>query len=146
MIRVTSFARTVLVDTGFWYALWEPGDAYHNQALEREHFLSSMNVLVPWPSLYETFNTRFVKNKIAVRNFEALLRKTHVVQIPDEPYREKALTATVSMALNSSRSISLVDMVIRQILEDVYVRKHGLLTFNPGDFSDLCRRHQIEVL
>lgn len=143
---MTSFARTVLVDTGFWYALYDPTDQYYAQATSKADLLESMNVLIPWPCLYETFNTRFAKNKIAVRSFEELLRQTHVVLMQDEPYREAALEAAVSMALVGSRNISLVDMVIRQILEDVNVRKHGLLTFDPGDFSDLCRRHQIEML
>jgi len=37
-------------------------------------------------------------------------------------------------------------MIIRLILDDVNIRKHGLLTFNPGDFADICRKHQIEML
>jgi hypothetical protein len=101
-------------------------------------------VLVPWPCLYETFNTRFVKNTIAVRRFEALLRQAHVVRLPDEHYREAALEAVMTTA--ASRSMALVDMVIRLILDDTNVRKHGLLTFNYRDFSDLCRKHRIEML
>ena len=141
-----SFAKTVLADSGFWYALYDARDQYHAQAEQNDYMLQSANVLVPWPCLYETFNTRFAKNKIAVRSFEALLRQTHVVLMRDEPYREAALEAAVSMALFASRSIALVDMVIRLILDDVNVRKDGLLTFNQRDFSDLCRRHQIEML
>jgi len=141
-----SFAKTVLVNSGFWYALYDVRDQYHTRAEEKDHLLQSANVLVPWPCLYETFNTRFAKNKIAVRSFEALLRQTHVELLRDEPYREAALETAVSMALVGSRSIALVDMVLRLILDDVNVRKHGLLTFNQRDFSDLCRKHQIEIV
>ncbi len=42
--------------------------------------------------------------------------------------------------------MALVDMVIRLILDDINVRKDGLLTFNHKDFADLCRKHQIEML
>lgn len=101
-------------------------------------------MLLPWPCLYETFNTRFAKNTIAVRRFEALLRQPHVIRLPDEPYREIALEAVMTTV--TSRSMSLVDMVIRLILDDVNVRKHGLLTFNEKDSSDLCRKNRIEIL
>jgi predicted nucleic acid-binding protein len=141
-----SFAKTLLADSGFWYALYDERDQYHTEAAQKDHLLESTNVVVPWPCLYETFNTRFAKNKIAVRSFETLLRRAHVVLLTDEPYREAALEAAVSMALVGSRSIALVDMVIRLILDDINVRKHGLLTFNQRDFSDLCRKHQIEML
>jgi predicted nucleic acid-binding protein len=144
MTAASSFAKTVLTDSGFWYALYDPRDPYHAQAEEREDLLQSCNLLLPWPCLYETFNTRFAKNKDAVRGFEALLRQPHVIRLPDEPYREEALEAVIATA--ASRSMALVDMVIRLILDDINVRKHGLLTFNQKDFSDLCRKHQIEML
>jgi predicted nucleic acid-binding protein len=141
---MASFAKTVLTDTGFWYALYDAGDAYHEQAKEKGGLLETSTVLLPWPCLYETLNTRFAKNTLAVRRFEALLRQGHVIRLPDESYRELALEAV--MTTIASRSMALVDMVIRLILDDVNVRKHGLLTFNQKDFSDLCRKHQIEML
>ncbi len=144
MTQAASFAKTILTDTGFWYALYDPRDAYHSQAEKREDILQTSTLLLPWPCLYETFNTRFAKNRMAVRRFEALLRQPPVVRLPDEPYREAALEAAITSA--ASRSISLVDMVIRLILDDISVRKHGLLTFNQKDFSDLCRKHRIEML
>jgi hypothetical protein len=94
--------------------------------------------------LYETFNSRFAKNTLAVRHFEKLLRQAHVVRLSDEPYRESALE--VAIASVATRSFALVDVVIRLILDDINVRKHGLLTFNQRDFGDLCRRYQIEML
>lgn len=144
MTPVASFAKTVLTDSGFWYALYDARDPYHAQAEQREGLLQSSTLLLPWPCLYETFNTRFAKNKIAVGRFAVLIRQPHVVLLPDEPYREAALEATIASAI--SRGVALVDMVIRLILDDINVRKHGLLTFNQRDFSDLCRKHRIEML
>lgn len=141
-----SFAKTILADTGFCYAICDARDGQHQQAAEREQLLRTANLLLPWPCLYETFNTRFAKNLMAVRQFEALIRQPHVVLLTDAPYREAALESAMQMALSARRSIALVDMVIRLILEDVNVRKHGLLTFNLRDFSDVCRKHQIEIL
>ena len=142
--RMSSFAKTVLTDTGFWYAFYNARDQYHEEAERKGDLLETSTVLLPWPCLYETFNTRFAKNTIAVRHFEILLRRPHVVRLPDEPYRETALQAVMTTV--ASRSMSLVDMVIRLILDDINVRKHGLLTFNHRDFSDLCRKHRIEML
>jgi predicted nucleic acid-binding protein len=141
---MASSAKTVLTDTGFWYAFYDARDPYHLQAEGKGDLLETSTVLLPWPCLYETFNTRFAKNRIAVRRFEALLRQTHVVRLPDEPYREAALEAVMTTV--ASRSMALVDMVIRLILDDANVRKDGLLTFNQRDFSDLCRKHRIEML
>jgi predicted nucleic acid-binding protein len=141
---MAKFAKTVLTDTGFWYAFYDARDSYHTRAEAKGDLLETSNVLLPWPCLYETLNTRFAKNGIAVRRFEALLRRPHVIRVPDEPYRESALEATLTTV--AVRRMALVDMVIRLILDDVNVRKHGLLTFNPRDFSDLCRKHRIEML
>jgi predicted nucleic acid-binding protein len=141
---MASSAKTVLTDTGFWYAFYEARDQHHQQAAKKGDLLETWTVLLPWPCLYETFNTRFAKNTFAVRRFEGLLRQSHVVRLPDEPYREAALEAVMTTA--ATQSMALVDMVIRLILDDVNVRKHGLLTFNQRDFSDLCRKHRIEML
>jgi len=143
---VANFAKTVLVDTGFWYALYTRGDGYYEQAQTKQELLEHANVLIPWPSLYETLNSRFAKNAVGLRSFEALLRQAHVILLADEPYRDMALEACFRTAFSRSRPIALVDMVIRLIVEDRNVRKHGLLTFNPRDFHDVCTRHRIEML
>ncbi len=141
-----SFAKTVLADSGFWYALYDSRDPYHAAAAQKDSILTTTNILLPWPCLYETFNTRFAKNRIAVRLFEAFLRQPHVVLLKDEPYRDAALDAAFKLSIVGNRAIALVDVVLRLILEDVDVRKHGILTFNPRDFADLCRKFRIEML
>jgi len=143
---VPNFAKTLIADTGFWFALYDPRDQYHTEAQVRDYLLESANILVPWPSLYEVFNSRFAKNRLALRTFDMLLRQPHVSLIADEGYREAALEACFKMGLIGTRCIALVDMVIRLILEDTDIRKHGLLTFNLRDFSDLCWKYRIEIL
>ena len=141
---MSSFGKTVIIDTGFWYAFYNERDQYHHEAEKKADLLETSTVLIPWPCLYETFNSRFAKNALAVRHFERLLRQAHIIRLSDEPYRESALK--VAIASVATRSFALVDVVIRLILDDLNVRKHGLLTFNQRDFGDLCRKHQIEML
>ncbi len=141
---MSNYGKTVIIDTGFWYAFYNARDQYHEQAERKAGLLETSTALIPWPCLYETFNTRFAKNILAVRHFEKILRQAHVVRLSDESYREAALE--VAIASSATRSFALVDVVIRLILDDINVRKHGFLTFNLWDFGDLCRKHQIELL
>jgi len=141
---MSRFPKTVLVDTGFWYALCDDTDSYRTKAEQNADIIDTLNLLMPWPCLYETFNTRFAKNGNAVKRLEALMKQGNVIRISDEPYREDALV--IAMREAPARGIALVDMVIRLILDDIGVRKHGILTFNPRDFSDICRKRQLELL
>jgi hypothetical protein len=63
--------------------------------------------------------------------------QTHVVRLPDEPLPGSTLEALVTTV--ASRSVALVDVVIRVTLDDVNVRKHGLLTFHQRGFSDFLQ-------
>lgn len=140
------FPKSIIVDTGFWIGFYDKGDPYHHEARKSAYILEKMNVLLPWPCLYETFNTRFSKNKIALKQFEKLLKEPHVKRINDDPYREKALDAAFKTSIIQSRPISLVDMVIRFIIEDINVPKDAIITFNRKDFFDICNKHGIEIL
>jgi predicted nucleic acid-binding protein len=137
--------RTAVIDTCFWIALCVSNDQYHQQALAKEELLYSLNLIVPWPCLYETLKTRFVKNPMSVRAFERLLQRPNVELADDVKYRDAAYRETIAWALDG-RPISLVDVVIRFILNDVNIRKDCLLTFNLPDFVDVCRKRQIEIL
>jgi predicted nucleic acid-binding protein len=70
---MSSLGKTVLIDTGFWYALYNGRDQYHEEAEKKADLLETSTILIPWPCLYETFNTRFAKNILAVRQFEKIL-------------------------------------------------------------------------
>ncbi|HPO16508.1 MAG TPA: hypothetical protein PLI09_23940 [Candidatus Hydrogenedentes bacterium] len=143
---MSRFTKSIVVDTGFWFALFDPRDQYHAQAGEKENVLAQMNVLVPWPSLYETINTRFCKKPHQVVRFESLLRQPHFLRIDDTPYRDKALEITLRWSKSKKRVIALADMVIRLVLDDITIKKDALLTFNAEDFIDVCRTQKIELL
>ena len=58
---------------------------------------------------------------------------------PIDVYRSDALDLT-------KRNISLVDNIIRLMLDDRSVGAKGLITFNVGDFQDVCQKNRIDIL
>ncbi len=138
--------KTVVVDTGYWFALLDPRDGRYKEAQPKADYIDSMTVVIPWPVLYETVNTRFVKNRLSMDNFGRIVKRSNTRQIDDAPYRNYALTEAFREALEGRRSISLCNVVIRMMLLDIDLKIHALLTFNPGDFADVCRNRRIEML
>jgi len=139
--------KTVLVDTGFWFALYDGKDQYHNIASGTSFdVIDKMHVALPWPTLYETINTKFAKNSLRMAEFDKVIQSSRTTLIDDTSYRDLALQVTIHDRKQPLRALSLVDMVIRFILDDVNVRIDALLTFNPSDFVDVCTRRKIEMI
>ena len=72
--------KALLTDTGYLIALYGPGDDYHRVEKARESFRmifeQSQNVLVlTWPVLYETLNTKLSKCMDVVERIENEWRK-----------------------------------------------------------------------
>jgi len=57
---------------------------------------------------------------------------------------DECVTA-VPRGLQSYRALSLVDRILRALLEDPDVHLDGLWTFNPGDFADVCQPRNITI-
>ena len=140
-----SSPKAAMLDTCFLYALFDSRDSWHSEAAKKSDLIVSLRLAIPWPCLYETVNTRFIKEPGRVQRFEILLKRPGVTLIDDSPYRDRAYEMTVDHAIRRRRTISLTDMVIRLMLEDVNVRVGYLFTFNPGDFADVCSRRGIEI-
>ena len=81
-----------------------------------------------------------------MKNFKILLERTNFQLLDDADYKEFALESTFGFAFNSNRSLSLVDMVIRQMLADERLKIDHLISFNQGDFVDICTRRNICIL
>jgi predicted nucleic acid-binding protein len=139
-------AKTILADTGYWIALFDPRDQFHTQAKPKANYLETFSVLFPWPIIYETLGTRFVKNQLGMAGFERVLKRRNVLFANDGFYREAALERTLQESRRGASAISLCDMMIRLILQDKKLRIDGLLTFNQKDFSDVCRTTKTEIL
>lgn len=134
----------VLVDSGFWLGLCDPQDQWHGQAKRIAPTLAIHHCLLPWPTLYETLSTRFVKKSKQVDFLMAHLERAKHEKIDDAKYRDAALSQTASFA-RQGRPLSLVDGVLRHMLLDEALHIKAIATFNPRDFSDICYRRGIEL-
>lgn len=139
-------SKTLLVDSGYFFALFNPRDRYHADACEKQDWLEILSVVIPWPVLYETINTRFVRRPETVARFESLIRLPDTVLLDDAPYRLDAYENTFAQATPVHNALSLVDFVIRAILEDKNVRIDAMLTFNLRDFGGICSEQEVELL
>lgn len=139
---------SVLIDTGVWYALCDPTDGVaSDEALEFiESRVDALSVIVPWPIAYETLRTKFVRKRVALEQFEKRLKSPRVTLVDDLPYRDDAFALSIHSSLRKHRPLSMVDCVMRILLDDTNVRIRYLATFNVGDFADVCAKRQIEVL
>ena len=104
---------------------------------------AAYEILVPFPTMYELLRTKFVKNKSALTEIKQLFLSERIIRIYDDRYRDTALDLTLS---EPRRNISLVDNIIRFMLDDKDISAKGLITFNVGDFQDVCLKHNIEIL
>lgn len=136
----------LLVDSGFFFALFNPRDQHHSEACEKQEWLEIASVVVPWPILYETVNTRFTRSPDRIARFESIVhdrRRTEFVD--DSPYREDALDQVLVRGKHG-HPISLVDAVLNSILADDNIRIDAMLTFNVSDFSGVCSAKGVEIL
>jgi predicted nucleic acid-binding protein len=138
---------TILVDTGVWYAFCDPRDRVVSREVAEDLHgrVEAHSVLVPWPVAYETLSTRFVRNRLAMERFERELRSPRVEFVDDAPFRDEAIAQSFEWSLRRGRPLSLVDCVLRLLLDDVRTRIRYLATFNPRDFNDICAKRKIEL-
>ena len=136
----------VLVDSGFFFALFNPRDRYHADAIEKREWLEILSLVIPWPVLYETINTRFARRPATIARFESILRGPHIELLNDSPYRLDAYEDALTRAKTRRNAMSLVDSVICAILDDTNVRIDAMLTFNLRDFANICHSKGIELL
>jgi predicted nucleic acid-binding protein len=135
--------KTVLLDTGFWIALYDANDQHHETANSFLDLVSDESILIPWPTAYAFLNTRFTRNHWRIQGFANFVKGSSLVEwIDDAPYRKTALDKFLK---NQGKKFSLVDLVIREILSEVNIRIDYLVTFNSGDFKDVCDRRGIEI-
>ncbi len=66
--------------------------------------------------------------------------------IQDDKYRDRAFEITWTEGITHKFPKSMVDNVMRGILDDTSVRVDALLTFNIEDFNDICIKKRIEIM
>ncbi|GEM_PF-2568956 len=104
-------------------------------------------IYIIWPVYYETFNTKLVRNPVALERVKTFLRKYKPLlrNGDDVPFRESSLGAIIG----SERSVfSLVDKIISEFVLDL-AEKHPLKKFilitNDYPFYKLARQRNVEV-
>ncbi|MCA1961078.1 MAG: hypothetical protein LDL33_09790 [Desulfomonile sp.] len=141
-----SINKVALVDSGFWIALLDKRDEHYDEAQQKAEMLLDLHHVFPWPILYETLRTRFVRRPLAVRKFKFFLKRPGMTYLEDDKYRESALSATLSEGRPSGRVFNLVDNILRMIIADTTVRVDCVFTFNKRDFIDVCNRRGVEMI
>ena len=136
--------NNVVIDSCFWFALVKTSDGYHQDdaRISSKIFVPINRILVPFPSLYEVLNTTFMKEG-RLSSFNEWMRNPSIQLIQDDKYRLGALEETM---VQHGRDLSLVDNVIRNMLDDKRLDIRAIVTFNVKDFFDICMNHQIEII
>lgn len=148
--------KIICVDTGFLIALYDKNDSNHQKAIDhfKDYFENKPNsILIPWPILYETFRTKFVKNKTSLtelmNDWSKLGASNQLILCDDSDYRLiafKEYSREIEREFNQYRSLSLTDRVIRNMLREPNLNITALITFNIGDFSDVCTYVKCELI
>lgn len=139
--------KIALVDSGFWIALLHERDDHHQDALNKSETLRNLTYILPWPTLYETLSTRLVRRPDLVRQFvDSFLKRPNATLWDDSPYRDSALEKTLSHELIRKHPLSLVDNVLREMIADRNIRLNYLFTYNIRDFTDVCKRRNLELI
>jgi hypothetical protein len=91
------------VDTGIWFAMFDPRDQHRARIGEIAEYLDLCHLILPWPTLYETLRTRFVRNRNALQRFEVYLKRPRISFLDDKPYRKTAIDLCFSSGLQACR-------------------------------------------
>lgn len=137
METILKFNR-ILVDTSFFYGIFDKGDQYHSEAKEiniekLSNRLYPCSFVLAWPILYETVNTRFVKRG-HLSKLEEFLRHQRTELFDDMPYRKRIYKSTrerpQELKFRISADASLVDSILRLMIEDSSAEIRGIITFD----------------
>jgi predicted nucleic acid-binding protein len=147
--------KNICVDACFLIALYDPHDKDHVAArtlFEQLFDESRHRMIVPWPILYETVSTRLARRSESVqwlhREWTMLQRQKRLEPLFDRKLRQRALDETFGEMVRGAnyRALSLVDRVIRLMLQSSKLRLNAFITFNRGDFEDVCRARRIQLV
>jgi predicted nucleic acid-binding protein len=148
--------RNFCVDSGFLIALYDSTDQYHTpaQQLFQENFDTPYNrFALPWPIMYESLSTRLARDRRRVESVERDLKRMEmrkqIQYLDDRPFRDQAFEdflREIDKPRVHYRALSLVDRVVRLMLSDINLKIDFLITFNGGDFHDVCRRSRIVMI
>jgi predicted nucleic acid-binding protein len=123
----------IIIDTSYWISLYDPTDD-PNKTADAERISSEIEeeeIIIPFPTLYEFVNSR-LSRKEAKLEFEKLLKKPNINRLDDGKYKEKALENFFIKSKYDFTDISLVDEVLKLIIEDKKVKIDYIVSFDSG--------------
>lgn len=122
-----------LLDTGFWIALYNPAkEPKRNSDAEIiAELIENEKIIIPFPTLYEFLNSKFSRKEY-VHRFEKLISRPNFIKVYDKDYRDKALESFFINKSQTINDVSLVDEVIKAMIEDVNLKVDCLVTFDEG--------------
>ena len=133
----------ILIDSGFWFGLFDIRDECHNQANELLPYLYEYKLIIPWPVLYEVLNTRFIRRMTWIDRFYTFVTNMDIFFVDDGEYINNDLSDYYLAA--TRLKISLVDYIIRNMLNDRNLKIDFFVTGNVRDFQDICFDRDIEL-
>lgn len=138
----------ILTDANFWISLYNKKESSERKekALRIYDEIRNSKILMPWPIMFEILINKFIKQPEFALKFESDLKKLKIRYLYDKEYRKDALSLTFRSLRIDKRKISLVDMIIRYILDNEKIKKDYFVTFNEKDFFDVCKKKNIQIL
>jgi len=142
----------VCVDACFLIGLYDKDDQHHTTAIRQFEALFGKNpernqLIAPWPILYECLSSRFArdprKSALLTQRWKYLSDSAQLRFLDDSLFREKCLEEHLG---GQSRPLSLVDRVLRALIEDRPRPFEFFVTYNTGDFRDACERAGVYLL
>jgi len=134
--------KNILIDSCFWIALYYERDGNHNIAKQTWKALEDYNLILPFPTLYEFIDTRFVKRIDIKESFNKVLKNPKNFKIGDVKYKDNAI---FKLFESNYHTYSLVDLIIREMILDTNLNINGLITYNKKDFLDVCSIRNVEI-
>ena len=123
----------ILIDTGFWIALFDPKENLH-YAAEAERIAEEIedeNIIIPFPTLYEFVNSRLSRRDAKIQ-FENILKRQNVILLDDNDYKDEALVNFFENSKKDFTDISLVDEILKLIIADPKIKVHYIASFDSG--------------
>ena len=123
----------ILIDTGFWIALFAPRDD-PSQTLIAEKIardIEDFTLIIPYPTLYEFVNSR-LSRRDERDQFENFIKRSNLFKLDDSKYREMAFENFFIKMKDGFADVSFVDEVIKLMLEDKNLKIDYLVSFDIG--------------
>ena len=123
----------IIIDTCYWIALFNPDKHAHlsDDIAFIEEYIENENILIPFPSLYEFLNSKFSR-KCDANNFKQLLSRPNYLKIDDNHYKLNALENFFNKSIYEKNDVSLVDEIIKEIIDTKTYKIDYLISFDEG--------------